>query len=82
MPDLPRVPQPVDRPWEPGCLVKWVFQGLPMEQRFGLRFDQVVGSPFPLVTGALGASVESYAEALGVAPADISVLLPTLLKTG
>lgn len=69
---LRRVPQPVDRLWEPGCLVKWVFQGLPMEQRFGLRFDQVAGSPFPLVTGALGASLESYAQALGVAPADIN----------
>jgi UbiD family decarboxylase len=69
---LRRMAQPVDRAWEPGCLVKWVFQGLPMERRFGLRFDRVAGSAFPLVTGALGASVESYALALGVAPADIN----------
>jgi UbiD family decarboxylase len=69
---LRRMARPVDRAWEPGCLVKWVFQGLPMERRFGLRFDRVAGSAFPLVTGALGASVESYALALGVAPADIN----------
>ena len=55
---LRRMPQPVDRLWEPGCLVKWVFQGLPVEQRFGLRFDRVAGSPFPLVAGALGALEE------------------------
>ncbi|MEO7386304.1 MAG: UbiD family decarboxylase, partial [Gammaproteobacteria bacterium] len=67
-----RMHQTVDRLWEPACLVKWMFLGLPMEQRFGLRFDRVAGSPFPLVTGALGASVESYAQALCVAPADIN----------
>ena len=69
---LRRMSLPVDRLWEPGCLVKWVFQGLPMQQRFGLRFDKVTGSPFPLVTGALGASVESYAQALGVSPGEVN----------
>jgi 4-hydroxy-3-polyprenylbenzoate decarboxylase len=69
---LRRVTTPVDRLLEPGCLVKWVFQGLPMEQRFGLRFDQVAGADFPLVTGALGATVQSYALALGVEPAQIN----------
>jgi UbiD family decarboxylase len=69
---LRRMAGPVDPLWEPGCLVKWVFQGLPAEERFGLRFDRVGASPFPLVTGALGASVASYAQALGVAPGDIN----------
>jgi UbiD family decarboxylase len=69
---LRRVSTRVDPQWEPGCLVKWVFQGLPMERRFGLRFDCVGGSAFPLVTGALGASVEAYALALGVAPEAIN----------
>lgn len=69
---LRRVAATVDALWEPGCLVKWVFQGLPMERRFGLRFDRVRGSDFPLVTGALGASVEAYALALGVAPEAIN----------
>lgn len=62
----------VDRLWEPGCLVKWVFHGLPMERRFGLRFDRVAGSAFPLVTGALGASEASYALAMGVDPAQVN----------
>lgn len=69
---LKRVAGPVDPLWEPGCLVKWVFQGLPPAQRFGLRFDRVGSSPFPLVTGALGASVASYASALGVSPEAIN----------
>jgi 4-hydroxy-3-polyprenylbenzoate decarboxylase len=69
---LRRVIAPVDRLWEPGCLVKWMFQALPMEQRFGLRFDRVAGAAFPLVTGALGASVDAYALALGVEPAAIN----------
>ncbi len=69
---LKRVAGPVDPLWEPGCLVKWVFQGLPPAQRFGLRFDRVGNSPFPLVTGALGASVDSYAQALGVPPGAIN----------
>ena len=69
---LRRMSGPVDRLREPGCLVKWMFQGLPMSERFGLRFDNVTGSPFPLVTGALGASVDTYALALGVAPENIN----------
>jgi 4-hydroxy-3-polyprenylbenzoate decarboxylase len=69
---LKRVAQAVDAGWEPGCLVKWMYHGLPASQRFGLRFDQLSGSAFPLVTAALGASVDSYALALGVAPAEIN----------
>ena len=63
---LQRVQKTVDRNWEPGCLIKWVFQALPEEKRFGIMFDDVDGSEFPLVTGVFGASTEAYALALGV----------------
>lgn len=69
---LKRVAGLADCSWEPGCLVKWMYHGLPMAQRFGLRFDQLSGSAFPLVTAALGASVDSYALALGVAPEEVN----------
>ncbi len=69
---LRRVRQSVDRSWEPGCLAKWAFQGLSNEDRFGLLFEDVEGSEFALCTGALGASRQSYALALGVAPDEIN----------
>ena len=33
---LRRVHQTVDPSWEPGCLIKWAFQALTDEERFGL----------------------------------------------
>ncbi|MEJ0070856.1 MAG: UbiD family decarboxylase domain-containing protein [Pseudomonadota bacterium] len=69
---LKRVSQTVDRSWEPAALIKWMFQALPEAARFGLRFDQVAGSTMPLVTGALGASTESFALALGIEPEAIN----------
>lgn len=69
---LKRVSTGVDRSWEPAALAKWVFQALPNDQRFGLMFDNVEGSKFPLVIGALGASTHSYALALGVEPDNIN----------
>ncbi len=69
---LRRVSKTVDRMWEPACLAKWVFQALPDDDRFGLMFDNVEGSRFPLVTGALGASVHTYAMALGINPEDLN----------
>ena len=69
---LRRVTRTVDRSWEPGCLIKWAFQGLPEEERFGLLFDNVEGSEFALGTGILGASRRAYALGLGVAPDEIS----------
>jgi UbiD family decarboxylase len=69
---LKRVTQEVDRMWEPAALAKWMFQALPDAQRFGLRFDKVAGSTMPLVTGALGASTETFALALGVEPEAIN----------
>lgn len=69
---LRRVTKTVDRMWEPACFAKWVFQALPAEDRFGLIFDNVQGSDFPLATGAFGASVDTYAMALGIEPDDIN----------
>jgi 2,5-furandicarboxylate decarboxylase 1 len=69
---LRRVRQTVDRAWEPGCMVKWTFQALSNEDRFGLLFEDVAGSEFRLATGALGASRYAYALALGVEPDEIN----------
>ena len=69
---LRRIGKTVDRAWEPACLAKWMFQALPDQQRFGLLFDSVAGSTMPLATALLGASVETYATALGVAPSQIN----------
>lgn len=69
---LRRVRQTVDRTWEPACLARWAYQALPNESRFGLLFEDVAGSEFAFSTGALGASRQSYALALGVAPDDIN----------
>jgi UbiD family decarboxylase len=59
-----RVQRAVDRNWEVACLAKWMYQTLPIDQRFGLFFQNVHGSSIPVVTGALGASPESVAAAL------------------
>ncbi len=69
---LRRVRQTVDRTWEPACLARWAYQALPDESRFGLLFEDVEGSEFAFSTGVLGASRQSYALALGVAPEDIN----------
>ena len=49
---LRRIAKPVDVGWEPGCFVKWAFQALPEQDRFGLWFENVVGHDMPVVTGA------------------------------
>lgn len=67
-----RVRETVDPEWEIGCLVKWAFQSLPEDRRFGLFFESVAGSAIPAATGALGASTAAYATALGVAPDGIN----------
>ena len=63
---LRRVQAPVDPAWEPGCLVKWMYQALPVEQRFGFLFENVSGARLPLATAVLGASPYSYALGLGL----------------
>jgi UbiD family decarboxylase len=67
-----RIARTVDRTWEPGCLVKWVFQALPDAERFGLLFESVKDSKYRFATGILGSSREAYATALGVEAADIN----------
>ena len=69
---LRRVQQSVDPSWEPACLIKWAFQALSDEERFGLLFDNVEGSEFLLCTGALGASRQTYALALDVEPDQVN----------
>jgi len=61
---LRRVTREVDRGWEIACLAKWMYQALPVERRFGLRFQNVKGFDIPVVTGALGACPSSVALAL------------------
>jgi len=61
---LKRVTREVDHNWEVACLAKWMYQALPIEERFGLYFQNVKGSTIPVVTGALGASPKSVAIAL------------------
>ena len=69
---LRRIPEEVDRLWEPACLAKWAYQALPDDQRFGLFFEKVAGSDIPLATGLVGGSLAAYAMALGVAPNEIN----------
>jgi len=63
---LRRIARPVDRSWEPAALVKWMYQALPEEKRFGMFFEKVRGCEIPIVTAALGANTAAYATALGV----------------
>jgi 4-hydroxy-3-polyprenylbenzoate decarboxylase len=69
---LKRISQEVDRARDIGCLVKWMYQALPTEQRFGLFFDNVKGSRIPVVTSALGASPKTVALALQCEIGDIN----------
>ncbi|HEY1541586.1 MAG TPA: UbiD family decarboxylase [Xanthobacteraceae bacterium] len=77
---LRRVSQPVDRARDIGCLVKWMYQALRDEQRFGLRFDQVAGATMPVVTSALGANASAVALALQCAPDAINTTLTAALQ--
>ena len=77
---LRRVTQPVDPTWEPGSLVKWMFQGMPEDERFALLFENVGGSKIPLLMGAIGASPATYAAALGIVPEAINATLVAAMK--
>lgn len=61
---LKRITREVDHNWEVACLAKWMYQALPIEERFGFYFQNVKGSTIPVVTGALGAAPRSVALAL------------------
>jgi UbiD family decarboxylase len=65
---LKRVTRTVDPAWEPACLTRWLYQGVPESQRFGLVFESVAGFEVPLMVGVLGASPAVYAAALETAP--------------
>ncbi|MBM3488092.1 MAG: UbiD family decarboxylase [Alphaproteobacteria bacterium] len=78
---LHRIRKTVDRLWEPASLAKWMYQALPADRRLGLFFENVAGSAFPLVTGALGASPETYCIALGCEPDELNkIWLAALTK--
>jgi len=61
---LKRITRTTDHNWEVACLAKWMYQALPVEERFGLYFQNIKGTSIPIVTGALGASPKSVALAL------------------
>ena len=63
---LQRVTHPVDPSWEPACIVRWLYQGLPEHRRFGLLFESVTGYDMPLMVGILGASTAMYATILSI----------------
>jgi UbiD family decarboxylase len=77
---LRRITKAVDRTWEPGSLVKWMFQALPEDQRFAMLFEHVDASPMPLLIGAVGASAANFAAALGVATPDVNRVLMSALR--
>ena len=68
---LRRVTKTVDPAWEPACLTRWLYQGLPEDERFGLVFESVAGYEIPLMVGILGASPAVYAIALETTPQNI-----------
>ncbi len=65
---LRRITVPVDPAGELSCMARWMYQALPEERRFALLFEKLRGVDGRLVTAALGASRQTYALALGVAP--------------
>jgi UbiD family decarboxylase len=69
---LQRVTKTVDPGWEPACIARWLYQGLPEQRRFGLLFESVSGYDMPLMVGVLGASTATYATALETTPEGIN----------
>ena len=65
---LRRVKKEVDPAWEIGAMARWIYQGFPEDQRFGLLFEKVKGSSMPVATALIGASRQVYALALGTTP--------------
>ena len=65
---LRRIAKPVDHTWEVACLARWMLQGLPEHERFGLLFEHVTGFDIPVMTAVLGASRWNYAVALETTP--------------
>lgn len=62
------VEQEVDKDWEITCVARLLFRKHPPENRFALGFRNVKGYDVPVVVGAISASREVYATALGIEP--------------
>lgn len=62
---LRRVTAEVDKDWEISCITR-AMMSEPPEKRYAILFDKVKRFGTPVVTGALGASREIYAMALGI----------------
>ena len=68
---LHRVRKSVDLSWEVACMARWVYQGLPEDERFALLFENVKGATMPVATPVIGASRQVYAIAMGTTPEKI-----------
>jgi len=77
---LKRITHGVDHNWEVACLAKWMYQALPVEERFGFYFQNVKGTKIPVVTGALGGSPKSVAVALQCEVPEINVKVSNALR--
>jgi UbiD family decarboxylase len=77
---LKRIGRSVDPAWEPGSLVKWMYQAQAEDRRFGFLFEQVKGSKMPLAVGVIGSCTDAYATALGVAPDEINATWVSALR--
>ena len=69
---LRRIQKRVDHTWEIACLARWMFQGLADTDRFCMLFEKVKGFDIPVVTGAIGASRETYSAVLQTEPDQIN----------
>lgn len=65
---LRRVSAPVDKDWEISSVMRWVFMGNREEDRYAVVFENIKGFQSPVVVGALGASYQTYALAMGIDP--------------
>lgn len=66
-----RVQKEVDHTWEVSCMARWIYQGLRMEDRFALLFENIKGFDIRVATPLIGASRQVYALALGTTPEKI-----------
>lgn len=65
---LREVSQPVDKNWEISAVMRWVYQGLTENDRFGILFTNVKGHDQSVAVGVLGANYKTYALAIGLDP--------------
>lgn len=88
---LHKIEVEVDKDWEIAAVCRNLFRKIPANDRPALMFQRVKGFAAPVVAGALGASRQVYALALGTEPEDIldkwvtaqdRLIEPTLLSTG